>query len=67
MDTKIRTSVVVAGALLALALGPAVSGSDAEAKGAVRLDDPSAWGEWIADVERPAEEYRGRYQPSLSP
>jgi hypothetical protein len=28
--------------------------------------DPSAWGEWIADVERPAEEYRGRYQLRLS-
>ncbi len=27
--------------------------------------DPSAWGEWIADVERPAEEYRGRYQLRL--
>jgi len=27
--------------------------------------DPSAWGEWIADVERPAEEYRGRYQSKL--
>ncbi len=67
MDTKVRTTAVVAGALLALALGPAVSGSDAEAKGPPRLEDPSAWGEWIADVELPAEEYRGRYQPSLSP
>jgi hypothetical protein len=28
--------------------------------------DPSAWGEWIADVERPAEEYRGRYQARLA-
>ncbi|HSI80965.1 MAG TPA: hypothetical protein VK919_09970 [Solirubrobacterales bacterium] len=27
--------------------------------------DPSTWGEWIADVERPAEQYRGRYQPRL--
>ena len=27
--------------------------------------DPSKWGEWIADVERPAEQYRGRYQPML--
>jgi hypothetical protein len=25
----------------------------------------SRWGEWIADVERPAEELRGRYQPRL--
>ena len=27
--------------------------------------DPSSWGEWIADVERPAEQYRGRYQLRL--
>jgi len=25
------------------------------------VDDPRAYGEWVADVERPAEEYRGRY------
>jgi hypothetical protein len=27
--------------------------------------DPSQYGNWIADVERPAEEYRGRYQLHL--
>ena len=27
--------------------------------------DPRTWGEWIADVERPAEQYRGRYQLRL--
>lgn len=27
--------------------------------------DPSRWGEWIADVERPAEPFRGRYQLRL--
>jgi hypothetical protein len=27
--------------------------------------DPAAWGQWIADVERPAEPYRGRYQGQL--
>ena len=27
--------------------------------------DPSKFGEWIADVERPAEQYRGRYQLRL--
>src|SRR5918994_6293580 len=27
--------------------------------------DPAAFGEWIADVERPAEQYRGRYQLRL--
>jgi hypothetical protein len=29
--------------------------------------DPRMWGEWIADVERPAEEFRGRYQRQLDP
>jgi hypothetical protein len=29
------------------------------------LEDPSSWGEWIADVERPAEQFRGRYQLRL--
>lgn len=28
--------------------------------------DPSTWGTWIADVERPAAQYRGRYQPRLA-
>ena len=27
--------------------------------------DPAGWGQWIADVERPAEPYRGRYQGQL--
>ena len=27
--------------------------------------DPSKFGDWIADVERPAEEFRGRYQLRL--
>jgi len=27
--------------------------------------DPNQWGEWIADIERPAEQYRGRYQLRL--
>ncbi len=29
------------------------------------VDDPHQYGEWIADVERPAEQYRGRYQLRL--
>ena len=29
------------------------------------LDDPRGYGEWIADVERPAAQYRGRYQLRL--
>jgi hypothetical protein len=28
--------------------------------------DPSEYGEWVADVERPAAQYRGRYQPRLA-
>ena len=30
------------------------------------VDDPAHFGEWIADVERPAEQYRGRYQLRLA-
>jgi cell wall-associated NlpC family hydrolase len=29
------------------------------------LKDSSKWGDWVADVERPAEQYRGRYQLRL--
>jgi hypothetical protein len=29
------------------------------------ITDPSQFGEWIADVERPAEQFRGRYQLRL--
>ena len=29
------------------------------------IDDPNQFGEWIADVERPAEQFRGRYQLKL--
>ena len=29
------------------------------------IRDPGNYGEWIADVERPAEQYRGRYQLRL--
>jgi len=28
--------------------------------------DPNTWGEWVADVEEPAEQYRGRYQLKLA-
>ena len=28
-------------------------------------EDPSQWGVWVADVQRPAEQYRGRYQLRL--
>jgi putative modified peptide len=29
------------------------------------IDDPNQYGDWIAGVERPAEQYRGRYQLKL--
>jgi hypothetical protein len=29
------------------------------------VNDPGSYGDWIADVERPAEQYRGRYQLRL--
>ena len=29
-------------------------------------EDPATWGEWIAAIERPAAQYRGRYQPRLA-
>ena len=32
---------------------------------ASRSTDPNQFGEWIADVERPAAQYRGRYQTKL--
>jgi hypothetical protein len=28
-------------------------------------NDPQRWGDWVADVERPAAQYRGRYQLRL--
>ncbi len=29
------------------------------------VNDPSMWGDWVADVMRPAEQFRGRYQLRL--
>jgi hypothetical protein len=29
------------------------------------IDDPGSYGDWVADIERPAEQYRGRYQLRL--
>jgi hypothetical protein len=34
--------------------------------GGLPIDDPQQYGDWIADVERPAEQYRGRYQLKLA-
>jgi hypothetical protein len=41
--------------------------SDRSRRGlASRLDDSTQRGAWIADIERPAQQYRGRYQPRLA-
>jgi hypothetical protein len=29
------------------------------------VDDPKQFGDWVADIERPAEQFRGRYQLRL--
>jgi hypothetical protein len=26
------------------------------------VNDPNSYGDWVADIERPAAQYRGRYQ-----
>ena len=43
---------------------PRPSRAAAPARG-LPIDDPARFGEWIADIERPAEQYRGRYQLQL--
>ena len=49
-----------------VALAAAVSATALVAAGAAAahppIDDPRQFGEWIADVELPAEQYRSRYQ-----
>jgi cell wall-associated NlpC family hydrolase len=40
-------------------------GKQRQARG-LSTTDPRQYGEWIADVERPAEQYRGRYQGHLA-
>jgi hypothetical protein len=52
----IALAAVVSGTALAVA-GPAGAHT--------AINDPHEYGEWIADVERPAEHYRGRYQVKL--
>jgi hypothetical protein len=37
----------------------------ARAAGGIDNSEPNTWGEWVADVERPAEAFRGRYQLQL--
>jgi len=55
-----RIILTLAAALAAAALSAPLASAGAP-KGS-GIDDRSSWGEWIADVERPAAQYRGRYQ-----
>jgi hypothetical protein len=58
--SHIRRTIALAAAVSATALAAA----DA-ATAHTPVDDPSHYGEWIADVERPTEQYRSRYQLTL--
>ena len=44
---------------------PGRSGEAQRVARGLPVDDPTHYGEWIADVERPAAQYRGRYQVRL--
>ena len=71
-------SGVVAAIILAVSSSPAQAAPVNKGKPGGRTDvmkaqgnlkwgaDPSSWGEWIADVERPSVQFRGRYQSGLS-
>jgi hypothetical protein len=58
-----RILLTLAAALAAAALSAPLASAGAPTSSGI--DDPSSWGEWIADVERPAAQYRGRYQLRL--
>jgi hypothetical protein len=56
----IRRTIALAAAVSATAVaaaGPATADTP--------VDGPSQYGEWIADVGRPADQYRSRYQLKL--
>ena len=54
----IRRTIALAAAVSATAAaGPAAADTP--------VDGPSQYGEWIADVGRPADQYRSRYQLKL--
>jgi hypothetical protein len=58
--SHIRRTIALAAAVSATALaaaGPAAAHTP--------VDDPGQYDEWIADVERVAEQYRSRYQLKL--
>ncbi len=59
--SHIRRTVALAAAVAATVLAAAGA-----AAAHTPVDDPSQYGEWIADVERPAEQYRSRYQLKLN-
>ena len=46
-------------------LDEAEEAKDARIAAGKPVDDPSSYGEWIADTERPAEQYRYKYQTKL--
>ena len=68
---KFKNAAHVRPAMIALALTVALSAgappavAAADIPRAAPIDDPEQFGDWIADVERPAAQFRGRYQPRL--
>jgi cell wall-associated NlpC family hydrolase len=70
-----RTSIWNSGAYVGYADKPelqldwfldhAAAVKDQRVAAGLAVDDPKQYGDWIADVERPAEQYRGRYQLRL--
>ena len=58
--SHIRSTVALAAAVSATALAAAGA-----AAAHTPIDDPRQFGDWIADVERPAVQYRSRYQLKL--
>lgn len=63
-----RRMLAIATALAAvapfMAVGPAFAAASRIAAG-TPIDDPRQYGDWIADVERPAQQFRGRYTTGL--
>jgi hypothetical protein len=57
--SHIRRTIVLAATVSATALAVGPAGAHTP------VDGPSQYGDWTADVERPAGQYRGRYQLRL--
>ena len=64
MRRKPAIPSALAAVAMFVAVGPAFAASQRIAAGQP-IDDPQSYGEWIADVERPAEQFRGRYSLKL--